>query len=79
MNLDEIFDIITLHYFWGVLRLYECTRTVLKDFFVPSVNIELLISEILHVTCSKYIRELSRSVTCVNIELLHRVILYVYS
>ena len=31
----------------------------------------------MHVTCSKYRKELSRSVTSVNIELLHRVILYV--
>ena len=44
--------------------------------FVLSVNIEVLMKEILHVTYSKYIKELSMSVTGVNRELLHRLILY---
>ena len=45
--------------------------------FVPSVNIELLTKDILYVTYSKYMKELSMSVTSVNIELLHRLMLYV--
>ena len=39
----------------------------LKDIFVPSDNIELLIREIQHVIYSKYMMEQSMSVTYVNI------------
>ena len=59
------------------MRLKVYTRTVFKDSFVPSVNIDLLMKEILHLIYSKYMKELSMSVANVNIELLQRLILYV--
>ena len=79
MYIDEIIDIITPHLlcfgkFWDYR--YTC-KLFLKIFFVPSVIIELLMKEILHVTYSRYMKELNMSVTSGNIELLHRLILYV--